>query len=110
MNAGHEPLPDDVDALKALVLASRAEVEHLKLIIEKLKRLQFGRRSEKIEREIEQLELRLEELQVTAVPTSGASSEKPAAHAPVRRPLGRLCARSARTWPRCSNTCRRVSA
>jgi hypothetical protein len=48
MSAEHQSLPDDVDALKALVLASRAEVEHLKLIIAKLKRLQFGRHSEKL--------------------------------------------------------------
>ena len=87
MSVEPAPLPDDVAALKALVLASRAEVERLKLIIEKLKRLQFGRRSEKIEREIEQLELRLEKLQVAAVPTAVACSEKPAANAPVRRPL-----------------------
>ena len=67
MNA--EPFPDDVEALKALVLAQQAllseravEIEHLKLVIAKLKRLQFGRRSEKLDQEIEQLELRLEEL------------------------------------------------
>ena len=55
MSAAHAPLPDDIDALKTLVLASRAEVEHLKLVIAKLQRLQFGRRSEKLDREIEQL-------------------------------------------------------
>ena len=32
-------LPDNIDQLKQLVLASRAEVEHLKLVIAKLKRL-----------------------------------------------------------------------
>jgi hypothetical protein len=63
MSTVREDLPDDVETLKELVLSSRAEVEHLKLIIAKLKRLQFGRRSEKLDREIEQLELRLEELQ-----------------------------------------------
>jgi transposase len=52
-----------------------------------LKRLQFGRRSEKIDREIEQLELRLEELQVSAVPVTSRSAEKSPAHIPVRRPL-----------------------
>ena len=75
MNDARAELPDDVEVLKALVLAQQSllseravEIEHLKLIIAKLKRLQFGRRSEKIDREIEQLELRLEELQVSAVP------------------------------------------
>ena len=87
MDAARDDLPDDVDSLKALVLASRAEVEHLKLMIAKLKRLQFGRRSEKLEREIEQLELRLEELQVSAVPVSPLTLEKPAPQVPVRRPL-----------------------
>ena len=47
-------------------LASRdAEIEHLKLLIAKLRRLQFGRSSEKLDRQIEQLELQLEELQAS---------------------------------------------
>jgi transposase len=87
MSAEHAPLPDDVEVLKALVLASRAEVEHLKLIIAKLKRLQFGRHSEKLDRQIEQLELRLEELQVSAVAAAPAAAAPSAAQAPVRRPL-----------------------
>jgi transposase-like protein len=42
-------------------LASRqAESERLKLLIAKLRRMQFGQRSEKLERQIEQLELQLE--------------------------------------------------
>jgi transposase len=87
MDGTRDDLPDNVEALKALVLASRAEVEHLKLIIAKLKRLQFGRHSEKLDREIEQLELRLEELQVSAAPTPSDTVEKAAGHTPVRRPL-----------------------
>jgi transposase len=69
-------LPDDIDALKAMVLAQRAsmeqmtlalasralEVEQLKLLIAKLQRMQFGRKSEKIDRQIEKLECRLEDL------------------------------------------------
>ncbi|HET7160412.1 MAG TPA: transposase, partial [Burkholderiales bacterium] len=56
MKAAHAPLPDDIDALKALIVAQQAllseravEIEHLNLIIAKLKRLQFGRRSEKLD-------------------------------------------------------------
>src|SRR5688572_25690605 len=86
MSTAREDLPDDVDTLKELVLAGRAEVEHLKLIIAKLKRLQFGRRSEKLDHEIEQLELRLEELQVSAVPAA-PKADKAAGGSPVRRPL-----------------------
>jgi len=39
------------------------EIERLKLLIAKLRRLQFGRSSEKLEREIHQLELVLEDLE-----------------------------------------------
>lgn len=68
------PLPDldtlDSAALKDMVIKQHAqisshdaEVERLRLIIARLRRLQFGRKSEKIQREIEQLELQLEELE-----------------------------------------------
>jgi transposase len=73
-------------------LASRdAEIEHLKLLIAKLRRLQFGRSSEKREYQIEQLELRLEELEArrtketTVVKESAPPST--AVVRPVRRPL-----------------------
>src|SRR3989304_5761936 len=89
-----DDLPDDIEALKALVIAQRAqlhshvaEIEHLKLVMAKLKRLQFGRRSEKLDREVEQLELRLEELQVAATPAVALTPSKPAAQVPGRRPL-----------------------
>ena len=39
------------------------EIETLKLLLSQLRRMQFGRKSEKLERQIEQLELRLEDLQ-----------------------------------------------
>jgi transposase len=72
-------------------LASRdAEIEHLKLLIAKLRRMEFGRSSEKRESQIEQLELRLEELEVrrrkerTATPGSTGSTT---VARPVRRPL-----------------------
>ena len=69
--------PNDIDALKALLLARdeqivglkaqlntrAAEIEHLKLWIAKLRRMQFGRKSEKLDHQIEQLELQLEDLQ-----------------------------------------------
>src|SRR5580704_16236465 len=67
-------LPDldalDTQALKALVreqqseLKSReTEIESLKLLILKLKRMHFGPRAEKFGRDIQQLELRLEDLE-----------------------------------------------
>ncbi|MGZ5227483.1 MAG: IS66 family transposase, partial [Burkholderiales bacterium] len=94
MNDARAELPDDVEVLKALVLAQHSllseravEIEHLKLVIAKLKRLQFGCRSEKIDRDIEQLELRLEELQVWAVRAVPSDSEKSTTQVPVRKPL-----------------------
>lgn len=68
------PLPDldtlDPAALKEMIIKQHAqissrdaELERLQLIIARLRRLQFGRKSEKIQREIEQLELQLEDLE-----------------------------------------------
>ena len=74
-------LPDlkrlDADALQALLLAAHSEleiarekllsrdqeVEYLKLQLQKLRRMLFGRSSEKVTQQIEQLELRLEDLE-----------------------------------------------
>jgi hypothetical protein len=69
-------LPDldglDPEALKALLIAKHSEsleqhksdteqIEHLKLVIEKYRRMIFGRKSEKLTAQLEQLEFRLEE-------------------------------------------------
>ena len=103
-------LPDDIDALKALLLASErlvrerdatiasqgdallnmqaqlttrgAEIEHLKLQIAKLCRMQFGRKSEKLDHQIEQLELQLDDLQAD---DAEAEREMPAADAAPRK-------------------------
>jgi len=100
-------LPDlhqlDSDALRTLILsqheqillkdeqlASRdAEIEQLKLLIAKLRRMQFGRKSEKVERQIEQLQLRLDELEASRAEraSSPATPETHRATKPVRRPL-----------------------
>ena len=66
MAVARRTLPDlsglDGDALRALILlqqeelASRdTEIENLKLLVLKLKRMQFGRKSEKLDKQIEQL-------------------------------------------------------
>ena len=81
-------LPDlnalPADALRALILAQHEqlisrerEIEHLRLLLAKLQRMQFGRKSEKLERQIEQLELRLEELE------SKRSEQEPSASTPA---------------------------
>jgi hypothetical protein len=58
-----DSLPDNPALLKALVSAQQAEIEHLKFIIAKFRRMQFGRRSEQMDDTITQLELSLEELE-----------------------------------------------
>jgi len=95
-------LPDldalDPAALKAMIYSQHAEllshqsqIEHLKLLIAKLRRMQFGRSSEKVERRIEQLELQLEELEADEVEAAPEEETKPAAKrasaARKRRPL-----------------------
>jgi len=92
-------LPDlnglPAEALRALILAQHEqlvsrdrEIEHLKLLLAKLHRMQFGRKSEKLQRQIDQLELRLEELEssrsqnesrreASSVPASWPSAAKP---------------------------------
>ena len=71
------------------LLSRDHEIEHLKLVIAKLRRMIFGTRSEKVSREIEQLELKLEELetqQAERVTASPQTSAQPKAK-PIRRPL-----------------------
>jgi len=53
----------ELRAAKAAVQLTSLEIEKLKFQIAKLRRMQFGRSSERIAREIAQLELRLEELE-----------------------------------------------
>lgn len=77
-------LPDDTNALKALVAQLQAQnsaltatvrvfeqhIANLQLRIAKLKRQAFGKASEKVEREIEQLELALEDLLIAKAEAS----------------------------------------
>jgi transposase len=117
MVATRTTLPDlsmlDQDALKAVLLATHEqliaikqqlldkneqllsrdhEIEHLKLLIAKLRRMQFGRKSEKVERQIEQLELKLEDLEANRTepaqpPAIETSSSEPVSSPKKRRTL-----------------------
>jgi transposase len=74
------PLPDDIETLKAALIVAQAEaaaaraqvsadqalIAHLKLQIAKLNRERLGQRSERTARLIDQLELQLEELEASA--------------------------------------------
>src|SRR6516165_8614497 len=83
MSLASADLPSDPDALRAFALACQSElaeataelqaaklairlrtleIEKPKFQLAKLRRMQFGRSSERVTRQIEQLELRLEEL------------------------------------------------
>lgn len=95
-------LPNDVETLKRLLAEKDAtleairaqlhsktvEIERLRFQLAQLRRLKFGRSSEKLDEQIAQLELRLEELEAaeaSELPTQPAAEvprEKPA-----RRPL-----------------------
>jgi len=75
-----DPLPDDSDALKAALIETRAKlsgaealIEHLQLLILKMKRELFGPRSERSQRLIDQLELQLEGLMAAAVEDNAKS-------------------------------------
>ena len=64
MAAASDQLPDEVDTLKAALIEARAKlsgaqalIEHLQLVITKLKREMFGPHSERSQRLIDQLEL-----------------------------------------------------
>lgn len=68
MSIGAE-LPDDVETLRALLAEARSqlaerdlEIERLQAHIDKLKRMQFGRKSEQLDREITRLETEFENL------------------------------------------------
>src|SRR5580692_1970382 len=105
MDAATLPDLDQLDpkALKSLILAlhdqvfshrkqiaSRdVEIEHLKLLIAKLRRQQFGRSSEKREHQIEQLELRLEELEARRTKETAAVEESAPPSTVVVRPVRR---------------------
>lgn len=87
MDTAASPLPDDVEALKALLSAAleraddaearlanarareratEAMIAHLKLQIAKLRREQYGASAERIRRLLDQLELQLEDLEADA--------------------------------------------
>ena len=87
-------LPDDVESLKRLVLDSRAalrtqalQIEHLKLLLAKLRRAQFGRSSEARTERIDQLELSIEELEASEAQSAPAATVATSKKKPVRKPL-----------------------
>jgi transposase len=106
MSSATQNLPDDPAFLKAMIAALQAEnakmsatlqahdqlIQALRLRIARLKKQVFGKSSEKIEREIQQLELALEDLLIATAESNAepineaddAAAVAPAAGAPER--------------------------
>jgi len=118
--AAADPLPDlntlDVEALKTLVRAQHAElvsreteIEKLQLLLLKLKRMQFGPRSERLERQIGQLELRLEDLEGNLAASEPArpvlTRNENESRKPARRPLPLELPRETETYSPQQETC-----
>jgi transposase len=73
----------ELKAAQTAVQLKALEIEKLKFQIAKLRRMQFGRSSERISRQIEQLEFRLEELE-TGAAEDAARAEAADRPAPTR--------------------------
>ena len=100
MSLATAELPSDLTALRAFALACQGElkaaelavqynaleIEKLKFQIAKLRRMQFGRSSERINRQIAQLEFRLEELE-SSMADAAARAEAEVAGAGAATPL-----------------------
>ena len=141
MSISPDQLPDDLQALKQIIaamaqdaIAAQAEIAKLRFQLARYRRAEFGRSSEKLAREAEQLELAIEALEIdqaeriaTASPMRsrrnrerGRSAEAgaaPVAGAPAARghdsiprpapaqPAAVRCGGSAKRSPRRSITC-----
>src|ERR1700693_4375870 len=107
------------EALKALIVAQHAqilskdeqlvsrdeEIERLKLLIAQLRRMQFGRKSEKLDRQIEHMEVKLEDLQADEGEAASETEEKKARKKPVRKPLPAHLPRDERFYPPAQEAC-----
>ena len=100
MSLATADLPEDIAALRAFALACQGElkaaqlavqvkaleIEKLRFQIAKLRRMQFGRSSERITRQIEQLEFQLEELETgEAEDIAGMEADESTAPIPQRK-------------------------
>jgi transposase len=123
-------LPDDAAALKRIIaamtqdaLTAQAEIARLKFQLARYRRAEFGRSSEKLARDTEQLELALETLETdqaerlaTASPAITTAVETAAeAQKPARRPLPEHLPRedlrhpAPCSCPSCGGALRRIS-
>jgi transposase len=115
-------VPDDQDALKAALIEARAKlsgaealIEHLQLVIAKMRRELFGPRSERSQRLLDQLELQLEELaaaagedaaasETTGIPAQGFTRPKTRRNFPAHLPRKRIVHPAPACCPCCGGT------
>lgn len=109
-------LPEDPAALKAMIAALQAEnakmsatirahdllIQTLRMRIAKLKKQAFGKSSEKIEREIEQLELALEDLLIASAESATTPAGEDEADTASDETAGETVERKPRRRPRVS--------
>src|ERR1700709_1725689 len=79
-----DALPDDLETLKAMLLAERMQNERLRQIIKELQRHRFGRRAETLSED--QLLLGLEDVEQTVAATEAFEESKPPTNARLSRP------------------------
>jgi transposase len=124
-----DQLPDDLDALKRIIaamaqdaVAAQAEIAKLRFQLARYRRAEFGRSSEKLAREAEQLELAIETLEADQAERLAAASPAVAAaieaateaQKPARRPLPEHLPRedvthpTPCTCPACGGALRRI--
>lgn len=129
MTISPDQLPDDAQALKRIIAAmaqdaivAQAEIAKLKFQLARYRRAEFGRSSEKLARETEQLELAIEALETdqaerlaAASPVLAAAIETAVeAQKPARRPLPEHLPRedlrhpAPCTCPTCGGALRRI--
>ena len=92
-----QSLPDDIAALKAMVLTSRAELRNRDLLIEKLKHQLAGLRRQRfgdhLSEALDQLELGLEDEEIARAAEAPPEPTPGAKRQPKRRPLPEHLAR-----------------
>ena len=108
MVSTHDDLPTDAESLRRLVVEARQgiadrderlrvaeaqivystlEIENLKMQLARLRRLQFGRSSERLSAAIEQIEFKLEELETTVSAAEAPVVSAPRPPRPPRKPF-----------------------
>lgn len=100
-----DALPTDPSALTEVVLALDAENEKLRVAMQTLKEMIFGKRSERLATLVaEQLALELDDLETSVTPPAAANDDVPAA-----KPADKPRKKARRISARCPSICRAVS-